>query len=459
MTTVWLFDNDALYEMKRDRFRRLALENFGETASSFARLNIGFPPVPASACALGDDWLNALAAEALLLPLSLRSQPPFDSLPDTAKPCGQEAPNYGNLKNRRVSAALFPLASNIFPLLARVWAVEGADLNQSEIHLDGIGTFLQRANDNGVHLYIDCGVTPTGQSWQLAADLAIKALGARVANETRLALAAEWIITGVVENDSVEPVDIKNKLGAIQDKRRKWLYPSVNQTAFEEANESFKKKKGWFVPSATAATVTAAFRIVAGYGTRPEQSKAWPLEVKVMHALVGGNIITNLAAALICPPRELHLWHSSHREKSIQPAQNIKSILERQIPSLEGKISLHELPTHDLARAESVLEPLFASVPTEEIIYFNITSSNRMMMMAVDRFARNNPDIKLIYRDVDDPGLDYVQVWHEGGVPHTCMLRPALTTEQEKFLLELLSTDGNVAAAAIKRLSDLKHQW
>lgn len=463
MHCPWLFDRDALDGIALEIFSKSAVERFGEAARGVASAAQSQPGTPAAEAGILAAWTDALAAEALLLTPRQRIGAPFAGLPDTARPCGAGAPAYGELKRRPAAAALFPLASNSgAPRLARIWAVSGADLAQPDLRLEDPIPLLRHASAAGLRLYADLGADiVTGRSWQLAAALAILALGDQVDDATRLALAADWIITGAVSGDRVTSVAIGNKLEGVHEAgRRTWLYPSADRAAFEQANILVQGKTSCLVPSGSAATVTAAFRTVAGHGSRPEQSADWPAAVGVMHALVGENIAANLAAVLFCPPKELHLWHSSSEKKSRQPAQNMCAILERQIPALKSSIHLHELPTHDLAFAESALEPYLGSVPDGHVVYFNITSSNRMMMLAADRFARNNPRIKLIYRDFDEPGLGYFQIWHEGGIPHTCTLRPKVTPAQTAFLLKLLSSDTKKAApAALKQIETGELQW
>lgn len=422
--------------MTSDRFLRLSRAHMGEVAKNPE--GCACPQLDQS---LQELWWNALAAEALLLPAEDRKAGGFGSIPDTALPLGISAPTYGQLKARQVTVALFPIATSnhtlsVEPTLGLVWSVQGTDLEQATIPLDAPEELVSAAEEAGLRLYVEVPERVYGRSWQLAAALVIRAQENAVSPETRLALAADWLITGTVEHDAVSSIQFGNKMELASCARhRKWLYPAVDQHAFEGRSQEHNSNCEKHIPGQGVSTVSGAFQCVSGSGAHPELPMDWPQEVDVMHAFVGGFTPTVLVAALIRPPRELHLWHS---KKTKSEAEEISFCLRAEVPRLQTQVVLHEIPTHDLTVMERELA-LFLK-PVETPIYFNITSGNRLMMLAAACFAHQSKHIKMIYRDKDDPNLDYYQIYYDVSTPHTCVLSPThLSPEQAQRYKEMLA--------------------
>ncbi len=439
----WLFDGDSFANLSEPTFANLALAKSGQIAKAIfnnQKLDLMQPPLEEAVVA---QWQAALAAEALLLTPDKREEPVFSSLAPDCRPCGPAAPTYGELKQCLAAAALFPLASaNKKPLLARMWAFKGVKegtLDAWPFPLTEADRVLRLAQSQGVMLVpqVPSDVSINGASWQLAARLAMRALEDAVQPRQRLDLAANWIITGALDGEQVVSVEFGDKLQIVtRDDARKWLYPECDKSAFDARVEELRQQNGRSIPSHACSTVEAAWRIVCGYGTRPEDDQEWPAHITTMHALVGGSIAANLASFLFSPIEELHLWHSYHQDKSKDKAEELRGLLQS-LPSLaKMKIELHELPSQNLVAAEEALQKYLTPTGQQrEPIYVNITSGNRLMALAVDRWARDNSNIRLIYRDFDAEDLAYVAIWHDSGVPHTCVLHPQHLTENQKSIL------------------------
>lgn len=374
------------------------------------------------------------------MPVAARGEGVYDKVPDTALPLGASAPAYGVLKTRQASAAFFPLASQEntgTPSLGRIWTVQGTDLCQPEIRLEGAEGLVKEAGEAGLRMYIEAPEHVSGRSWQLAAALAIRVQDNSLDSFARISLASDWLITGEVNQGAVGSIQFGNKMDLVfYAGHRKWLYPTVDRHAFEFMSHEHNGKYKKHIPGQGVDTVLGALQFITGSGAHPRLPMTWPQEMDIMHALVGKTTSTVLVAALIAPPRELHLWHSVPTK---QYAEKIRADLMAEVPRLQTQVFLHEMPTHDMAAAEKEIAPFLGEL--KKPLYFNITSSNRIMMLAVADLARQSAEIKLIYRDIDNQDLDYYHIYHESGNPHTCLMTPAhLSADQTQRYKSLLNT-------------------
>lgn len=290
-----------------------------------------------------------------------------------------------------------PAAVGVFPTtgkescgIGHVWVIEGLDY-RDPMTAEGGEDFQQGLAIATSHSSV------SGQSWQLAANLAIRALEANDAEgKLRRELARNWIATGTVdERQLVGRVELGNKL-SLQTERN-WLLPRDN---YGDISPAVGNRRIRFAPD-----VDSARAVVSGEGIRRgEYGNDWPGQVEAIHVLIGGDIKAALASILYSPVEApVHLWCSGNEQYSVVPAKALKEILCWLRPKTVVKPP-HELSSADMVSAEQSLRRHFQNQwpPPETSILFNVTSGNRLMSYAVQSIALQIPNLKLIYRDIDD---------------------------------------------------------
>lgn len=423
-----------------DVFRVNALFRTGYLANNCFNKQVKCGVLPDIDDEIRELWYEALSAEAMLVPPEYRERYPFDTIPVDVTPFGEDGPRYGELKGCRAATVLFPLDGET-PQLGRVWAVKGVlegKFSNLIYKLVGASELVDQVNRDGIILVPELpkGCRVEGRSWQLAACLAIRALKSQDVGVT-LSLARKYIATGAIRGKDIEPVKIGNKLAIIKTVpaiKREWLLERGNKKVFWDTENQRVE-----VPFSAVRTIEDAWYTVAGYGTRPSEEKVWPESIKVMHILVGGSIVTALAALLYTVPKKIYLWHSSNPDKSIRPAKEIERLLKKYLRDRMPEVFEYEMPSNSVVRAEEELDKVVATYDESEPVYFNVTSGNRMMMLATDRWAVGKKNVRMIYRDFDDGDhLGYVCVWHDDDSAYTCMLKPGFDGKKKEVLMALL---------------------
>lgn len=316
------------------------------------------------------QWQRAIAEEILLAKF-LDHQVPEAICHHFSKTLLSENPEVylKDCLEKKGAMAVFPLASlNEKPSVVHAWWVEK------------VGPFFISA-------------TPwKGRSSELASKLAEKAVK-KNAPPIIKKLATHWICTGIIEDpdQTIGRIKLGNKFDLDLHRPRKWLIPRENLK-----NITQEQKQNLSIQSAD--TLSTAWNIVSGEGTKSGEEKNWPDQIDELHMLVGGNIKAQVASVLLTPTRKkVVLWHSSNKKFSKTPAQEIQSICKYfNIPT-----EMYELSDTNIAKAEKELRNYFNKHNIQQVL-FNITSGNRLMSYAVQTLAQLYPEINLIYREMGE---------------------------------------------------------
>ncbi len=204
-------------------------------------------------------------------------------------------------------------------------------------------------------------------------------------------------MTGQVRDNRVEAVNLGNKL--MLPIKRHWLIPRENIAEVPPARSHLCIRSVFDIASAWA--------VVSGVGTkrRTTEVAAWPQDVKELHILVGANLKAALASVLFSSEGvPIHLWHSEKQQSSKTPAEALALVIQALSP--QRTVKRHPLSSCDLVEAEQTLQAHFREMSFRTSVLFNVTSGNRLMSYAAQAVARLHPNVKLIYRDVDE--VDFV---------------------------------------------------
>jgi len=252
-------------------------------------------------------WKAALAREALLLPpkhFSWREQ--LDDLLRDSHPFNVPGPSWQDLRSSRFAVGMFPIGTkqNLFPGVGQVW-LRHATGSESPPLPASLADF---ARSPGRHVWsAPLPATIHGSSWQLAAELARRALATPPEKELVPRLAARWIASGGIgSDDCVEGVQMDNKLD-LQPHcgSRRWLLPSLNR------DPALSSAIHW------VDTAAQAWRVVSAEGIVHSGDAAWPERVSVLHSFASEQRITIFLLALLLPGLErLVLWHTNDEAKA-----------------------------------------------------------------------------------------------------------------------------------------------
>ena len=213
--------------------------------------------------------------------------------------------------------------------------------------------------------------------------------------------AKNWIVTGDVdENGNVGKVGLGNKLSLNTNK--KYIVPRENHS---EVSDYDRKRLNMIY---SADSVESAKNIVANQGVKPLDPQDFSCRTDELHILVGESIAPQISSIILTKPAKVILWCSDSPEKSKFPAECIRKIIKRCAETDALKFDLPEFAeiefcSESMAKAEDKLIGYFKKNSCgNKNIFFNITSSNRIMGFAVQTIARMYSDnVKLIYRDID----------------------------------------------------------
>lgn len=397
-----LLDSERLSLWDKAAYRRQLMLGFGSLSAGDVAADL----MAKTRHALAGDpfrrgaWDKAIAEEILLLDgEGVRLPADVLGLFRGVRLFGEDGPVLGDCLGRPCTVAVFPLDGSTTPGVGRVWVMQGHPFRARR---DGVETIPPEYGVGFVSSH-----DFNGESWQLAAQLAVRVLEEMsLGSRMRSALAREWISTGTVSGSSrIGWVKLGNKLdlGA----KRNWLIPLAN---YADASVWEGKVRSLF----SVADMDSAWRVVSGTGTqRAGKGKPapWP-KADELHVLIGENLKAAIVSLLYAEPGvPVVLWHSKH---SVQPAKALKIVAKRL--GLGPVKPLRRLSSSDLVKAESQLRKAFLKTPPGARILFNVTSGTRVMSYAVRSEADVHPSIKLIYRDLKAPEHQFMH-WDYGRKP------------------------------------------
>ena len=400
------------------KMRQFAFEKFGQgvlndlSSDDITRAE-AVPDAPTA-----HEWRRAVAEE-LLLAKTIGADIPNEQIEHftPVSPFGADGPPLGQLLDCNTGVAVIPLDGRDGPpCCTHIWLVERRDSTSSVATVPHWESLPCRLTISGAPYNVytvrsrnDERIV-TGKSWQLALELLKHALEHNDSKAIR-ALALDWIITGEVNGDTVNPVKLGNKLELHSE--RNWLLPKANKREIRDSQMA-RHLKG---KDEYANNVTTAWNIIAGRGPRDEGKMPWVGQCEVMHSFVSAMRQPVIAAALLSSPKKLVLWHTSNKEISKLRAKDIKRILEKLTPSME--IILKQVPSDNMVDAERVLRnelenDIENARKSEVPILFNVTTGNRLMSFAAHAIAQRNSQLWLIYRDADADEFKYTMIRYDG---------------------------------------------
>lgn len=178
---------------------------------------------------------RAFSGELLLMSLSdrLKLEVLVDDLDIPITIAAGGGPRYSEVKRLPAACVLFPLCG-ASPTIGRVWAIrDGGNACWQNVSCLGednglfaearrreCSLFIETASDGS-----ESPVKVVGQSWQLAAWLALLAVSSSRRADI-LRLASQWIVTGEVREAEILGVKIDNKPKISVD--REWMIPRAN---------------------------------------------------------------------------------------------------------------------------------------------------------------------------------------------------------------------------------------
>ncbi len=300
------------------------------------------------------------------------------------------------------------IAASHAPQITRQRLVEGAPAKGS-----GMETLIIVTDD-------DAPERIEGRSWELGAHLAARACDgwARGDSEPALTLARDWIVTGAVdaESEDVLQIGMRGKLTlADTAPRRNWLLPASNQATIPPEFES--KTAGRLHYSIDTGS---AWSQITGDGFASGSDFFWdekPLSgVDEFHCLVSNAQGPMLAGFLWSQPKNIVLWTSKFMAgKAAQLKAACEKLRATHLTSLDGEGAVAIKPVDDTnleeIRASFLAHPALGHGGPEPTA-FNITGGNLLMRLAVMDLARLRPHINLVYRPEGRKNLEFVAISH-----------------------------------------------
>ncbi len=397
-------------------------------------------------------WRQAVARELLLVSSTIpkllnETAIHLDGKILAASPFGDGGPSLREWLDAspRCAAALFPLADDNAggaPGIGQAWVVRGmtsfTGFPCNQAVQDEAATTLARTiadESSDAFLFVedrDRGLI--GDSWQLAAGLAARALH-RGSREI-VFLAHKVIASGKIERGEVKRIKLGNKLAIPT--ARQWLLPSSNRADIPPRLSGRLNLK-------VVANLEAAWRLVSGRGVIDTGSIPWPEGgTDVFHTFTSKAYPVIIAAILFSHPRkEIVLWDSGAPE-SQDVCANLQTVLPLLLPKCP-KVTVSPVSSRNVADAERALREVMEKHYHGETIVFNITNGNLLMRMAAGNLGPLFPTVRFVYRDVDNENLDFTCVQYDGLQPETTTLKAKPLPEDRKWLDRLFFTPRPIA--------------
>jgi len=374
------------------------------------------------------EWNRAIAEEILSISIFNKVNPEIINLFADVSPF-QSTKNddcipLKMLIEKDKAVAVVPLdGQNLFPAIAHIWLIETEEnFNEAEkapgwkelplyhkINSKVYKTYTVISSQNRKDI--------DGNSFKLAIELLKKAIKEKNL-KAKKALALDWIITGDVENERVKKVEIGNKTQLRIN--RNWLIPSDNRLKLSQ--EFIINQNPKF-----AHDLSSAFAHITGEGINDSGEATFPGNFTIVHSLVSKAREPAIAAVLLANPKKVVLWHSDNEKESINPANDIKYILNNLGIDCECKY----LPDNSIKKAQSIIRK---EIENEGNILFSITNGNLLMRLAVFTLSEYFPNIYLIYKELYSPSFEFTGIFYNDAYPTTVKLTKTATQNRIKQL-------------------------
>ncbi len=411
LDTPFICDLHALRLSKEpEHLRRVLFRRFGDIYSSLDErasdiIKIYDSNIPTD---IKKEWISFISEEILLAQIDGKVIP--GSLLDifsSLRPLGDSCPALGTLLKLEKACSTFPLKTDESPSSARIWIFKAdtkskcqfSDISES---LDGFDDIFSKGANLFPILVPETEGKFYGKSWQLAASIAIKAIGEGNPKHLR-SLALDWIATGTCDGERTGYVELGNKLSLNFGRHRSWIIPRENVKEIPPALHNM------FIRSAN--TLDDAWNTIIGKSHKEGYPLKWSemsKKCEELHITFGGDIKAAVMSVLLLKPKTIVPW-LSESDMSKKSFENFRQVID----SLHFKSIIHEhtektvISSSDLHLSEKRLMAHFEGKPSIYVI-FNITSGNRLMSYAVQSVARLYPNVHLIYREAESPQGQFV---------------------------------------------------
>ena len=277
--------------------------------------------------------------------------------------------------------------NNAPPQFFHLWLFKGLNksipddnhlLDETGIIQKDIKIYISRSDDKNEKIF--------GKSWQLAYKLAERVL---TTDSPKNNLAEQWIITGQCSDNSIEKIELGNKLILDIGKKKTWLMPLQNRPGIPQEFSTLNIK--------FASTLDDAWSHISNKTIKQGDINFWPETIDELHILVGGSIKAPFMPLLFTKTEKVVLWTSEDQKNSKDKADLLKEIISIKFPDIQVETPA-ELSSYDIQKTEIALLNYFKSIPNKKIL-FNITSGTKLMGLGAQTVARLYPNVELVYRD------------------------------------------------------------
>lgn len=372
-------------------------------------------------CRCAEEILLARASSVMVAP---------ELIEKTAddKPFDEPSPSLSDLTNHLCAAAVIPLndgPGTDSASLAHVWVVRGWTGPDHAGDFDGCSEWKARWSQYGLFHAGLKGSGMSGRSWQLGACCACELMNSP---EHILTLARQWLITGSIEGDTVQGVDVLKK--QTLPTRRTWLFPLSNSRDLTPRFVAHSQVR-------MTSSVSNAVKLITGQGVVEGGRELLPVNPDTLFTFVSEAWLVIMALVLLMRPKKLVMWHTRDEKKSMSPANLLVELIGKCCPEVQIT-PIQPISSHSMAECETALRVAVDSLPSGETALFNITNGNMLMRLAAHGICQLYPDkIRLIYRDYDAQPFEYTGIRFEG-TPVTTMLTADSSIRNENITWERL---------------------
>lgn len=320
------------------------------------------------------EWLYWLHCQDFVLPANKD-----DFLQD--HPFGTEMPSLQELLSKPGATAVFPLLNEKGkPTSVRIYLTQMgsqgerdmASLLPGDSNLEGLKTHRVFFHNEGSCRF-------EGNSWQLAAALAMAALDEANGTYFKRKLAQNWIITGsILPNNKIGRIKVGNKHEL---PRKMFLFPEENRKDFHEKTDRYR-----FADSLSQAkSIIREDSIQGGKVTLPAS-------IQELHMLVGDSPAPILSCGFQLNAQNTILWPSN---KTRDLAEKLASIFNQH--GLTASVKTME----DSEEIDILYKKFCEEFKHKEGFVLNATGGNRLMSLAALFAARQSGKVFIVYRDID----------------------------------------------------------
>ena len=319
-------------------------------------------------------WLYWLHCQDFVLPANKD-----DFLQD--HPFGTEMPSLQELLSKPGATAVFPLLNEKGkPTSVRIYMTQMGSQGERDMasqlsdnsNLEGLKTHRVFFHNENLCRF-------EGNSWQLAAALAMAALDEANGTYFKRKLAQNWIITGsILPNNKIGRIKVDNKHEL---PRKMFLFPEENRKDFHEKTDRYR-----FADSLSQAkSIIREDSIQGGKVTLPAS-------IQELHMLVGDSPAPILSCGFQLNAQNTILWPSN---KTRDLAEKLASIFNQH--GLTASVKTME----DSEEIDILYKKFCEEFKHKEGFVLNATGGNRLMSLAALFAARQSGKVFIVYRDID----------------------------------------------------------